>query len=257
MNWIYRHDHTPSLPAPRWCLPMLRGGIAFGAQRHPQPIDSAQAHHAPIFKRGAALDTTQQVQASGGNLSTPAQAPPTAAAPSPARFSAPASARYNPPDAEPFAAPFIAPPPAPSPASFAAPALPPSPESALADATVVRPVAALFGEPPSDAAYQSALQLIEQLCPTPKLSPRGIAQRLGCSRATLYRLFAAHGETVAGVVWSARLHKAWRLLTDGQHPLMPLSEIAQLCGFTDQSTFSRMFKRRYGISPRQAKMLGD
>jgi transcriptional regulator GlxA family with amidase domain len=32
-----------------------------------------------------------------------------------------------------------------------------------------------------------------------------------------------------------------------------ISEIAVRCGFLEQATFNRMFKRRYGLTPREAR----
>ena len=32
-----------------------------------------------------------------------------------------------------------------------------------------------------------------------------------------------------------------------------VSEVALKCGFLEQATFNRMFKRRYGLTPREAR----
>jgi AraC family transcriptional regulator, positive regulator of tynA and feaB len=34
---------------------------------------------------------------------------------------------------------------------------------------------------------------------------------------------------------------------------LPIAEIGFRCGFLDQSNFSRMFKRRYGVTPRDMR----
>jgi AraC-like DNA-binding protein len=54
-----------------------------------------------------------------------------------------------------------------------------------------------------------------------------------------------------------RLQRAWKMITATAMTAgpLPFSEIAFRSGFVDQSTFNRMFKRRYGITPREARSL--
>jgi len=101
--------------------------------------------------------------------------------------------------------------------------------------------------------YRAARTVIDRNCADPDLTPDRIALGVGCSRATLYRLFARHNESVASVVWLARLNRAWRMLRSAEGVAVPIAQVAMLCGFTDVPTFSRMFKRRYGRTPREAR----
>jgi AraC-like DNA-binding protein len=87
----------------------------------------------------------------------------------------------------------------------------------------------------------------------PTLSPESIAAMLNCSRASLYRLFARRARTVAATVWSVRLEQARKMLAAPGCRQFHIGEIAFRCGFADASTFSRMFKRCYGLSPRDAR----
>lgn len=103
--------------------------------------------------------------------------------------------------------------------------------------------------------YRAARALIERECTDPELTPDRIAQMLGCSRASLYRVFSRHGESVAVLIWSARVERAWRMLTSGEGIGMLVSDIAQHCGFLEMPTFTRMFRRRYGMTPRDAREL--
>lgn len=104
--------------------------------------------------------------------------------------------------------------------------------------------------------YAAAGGIIERQCADPELTPEKVAAALGCSRASLYRLFAANGEGVAAAIWEARLTRARHMLSQPGQSDVTLAEIAYRCGFLDQSTFSRMFKRRYDMTPREAREAG-
>lgn len=113
-----------------------------------------------------------------------------------------------------------------------------------------------FGE----GLYRAARATIDRDCADPDLSPDRIARAVGCSRATLYRLFARHDESVAAVIWRARLERARRLLCSADGIAVPIGDVAMLSGFTDVPAFSRMFKQCYGKTPREARqawMEGD
>lgn len=101
---------------------------------------------------------------------------------------------------------------------------------------------------PSSAPFAAmALRIIAERYGDPDLSPARIAGMIGCSRATLYRLFEAEGFGVAEAIWTMRLEKARSKLAD--EPGMAIAEIAFRCGFLDQANFNRMFKRRFGAAP--------
>jgi len=104
-----------------------------------------------------------------------------------------------------------------------------------------------------EGVYQAARALIERDCANSDLTPDGVAIALGCSRASLYRAFFQYGESVAAIIWATRLEHAWRMLASSHHLGLRVSEVAVRCGFLDQATFNRMFKRRYGLTPREAR----
>lgn len=84
------------------------------------------------------------------------------------------------------------------------------------------------------------------------LDPAGIAAAIGCSRATLYRLFQGHGLTVSGHIRELRLQRLMRLLRnipDGP----PIAVLAQRSGLHDIPNVSQMFRGRFGMSPREAR----
>jgi AraC family transcriptional regulator, positive regulator of tynA and feaB len=104
-----------------------------------------------------------------------------------------------------------------------------------------------------DGFHYAACRLIEHHCADPDLTPDMVAAALGCSRASLYRAFFRHGAGVAEVIWATRLDRTWRMLTSSSHRGLRVSEIAARCGVLEQATFNRMFKRRYGLTPREAR----
>lgn len=73
-----------------------------------------------------------------------------------------------------------------------------------------------------------------------------IARRLGMSERTLHRRLADHGETFQDLVTQARREAAESLLADRQHNV---AEVAFLTGFSDQTAFTRAFKRWTGSTP--------
>lgn len=102
--------------------------------------------------------------------------------------------------------------------------------------------------------YHAACRLIERDCADPELTPEIVAISLGSSRASLYRVFLRHGESVSAMIWEKRLVRAWRMLTSPGHEDLLISEIAFRNGFLDQPTFNRMFKRRFGLTPREVRI---
>jgi AraC-like DNA-binding protein len=104
-----------------------------------------------------------------------------------------------------------------------------------------------------DGFYHAARRLIDRDCASPDLTPDLVAISLGCSRASLYRVFFRRGESVAARIWATRLDHAWRILTSCTHLGLLVSEIAARSGFLEQSAFNRMFKRRFGLTPREAR----
>ena len=85
-----------------------------------------------------------------------------------------------------------------------------------------------------------------------QLGPALLMERFRVSRAHLYRMFAPDGG-VARVVRERRLDAAYRLLTDHRASSRPLTETAYRLGFAGSSQFTRAFRSRFGLSPRDAR----
>jgi AraC family transcriptional regulator len=82
---------------------------------------------------------------------------------------------------------------------------------------------------------------------TEPLSLRGLAAAAGCSPRLVGAMFkAATGRSPYQYVLERRVSEAQRLLRRREHPLC---EVAQRAGFTDQSQFSRTFRRLTGVTP--------
>lgn len=96
--------------------------------------------------------------------------------------------------------------------------------------------------------FAEAQRLIHRQLDDPNLDVNGIALQLGCSRASLYRAFAAQQLSVAEYLRTLRLRNAYQLLQ--QAPIhSSIAELAARCGFVDSASFSRLFRQYYGARP--------
>jgi AraC family transcriptional regulator, positive regulator of tynA and feaB len=84
----------------------------------------------------------------------------------------------------------------------------------------------------------------------PELDPPQVAAAAGVSLRHLQELFRQEGRNVAASIWLRRLETAARRLTDPACLHMQVGEVAYRCGFADHAHFSRRFRDRYGMSPR-------
>lgn len=82
------------------------------------------------------------------------------------------------------------------------------------------------------------------------LDPAQVAAAVGVSLRRLQTLFHEDGLNVAAWIWQRRLERAAQRLSDPASTHVLLGEVAYRCGFIDQAHFSRRFRGRYGLSPR-------
>ena len=85
------------------------------------------------------------------------------------------------------------------------------------------------------------------------LSVTDVALGANISRASLYRLFDMQARSVHGTLREERLQKGWSYLTRARSEPLSIGAIAHACGFSDQAVFSKLFRQRFGITPRQAR----
>lgn len=88
----------------------------------------------------------------------------------------------------------------------------------------------------------------------PALDVAQIAKHAGISRSALYRLFAA--ESVSPMAWltTKRLLQAHEILSQNLVGKVNVSSICYGLGFNDSAHFSRLFRKRFGYSPRKAAL---
>lgn len=114
------------------------------------------------------------------------------------------------------------------------------------------PAKALGGAAGGRAAIlERAFQSIEMRLSDPNLSIHQIASEHGISARYLQKLFESFGESFGQYVKLRRLERCRLDLGSPLHAQRSISEILYQWGFNDSASFSRAFRERYGISPRE------
>lgn len=130
---------------------------------------------------------------------------------------------------------------------------------ALAD-VVARMVASLFGplrrkdpDPPG-AVSRHRRRLLEYIADNlddPQLDVQGTADACGISYRYVHLLMRDTGRTFSQYLLEHRLECCRSVLEARHDSARSITEIAFECGFNDASHFSRAFRGRYGLSPRE------
>lgn len=94
------------------------------------------------------------------------------------------------------------------------------------------------------AAMVQALMMRD---PAARLGIQEVVERLGLSERTLHRRLKAEGHTFQQLSDNIKRHLAQHLLREAQ---MDLKSLAQSLGYSDESSFTRAFRRWTGKSPR-------
>lgn len=104
----------------------------------------------------------------------------------------------------------------------------------------------------SEAMFQRACDIIRDSHVDPDLTSSAVAAEAGMSLRKLQALFTSRGSTCTQHIHSVRLDHALTLLRRRErlmtHEL--LSQISWACGYRDHNYFARVFRRRFGQSPR-------
>jgi YesN/AraC family two-component response regulator len=99
----------------------------------------------------------------------------------------------------------------------------------------------------SDAVYKT-IEYIRKHCGE-KITLGDIAKNVCLSRSYISAVFKEEtGKSVVRQINEIRIEKSKKLLSD---KTVSLSDIAGLCGFEDQSYFTRVFRRTTGVTPKK------
>ena len=88
--------------------------------------------------------------------------------------------------------------------------------------------------------------LVRKMIPMGKCSAEAVAQQLWCDKRTLQRKLKARNTSFQAIVDAVRFELASTFLTDTD---LSLTQLTEMVGYRDLSTFSAAFKKRFGQSP--------
>ena len=91
-------------------------------------------------------------------------------------------------------------------------------------------------------------ELVELLLPTGRCAIEHVARSLGGDRRTVHPRLVSEGQTFTSLVDATRRDLAARLVRGHNRPL---TEVAEMLGFSSHSNFTRWFRSRFGCSPSQ------
>jgi AraC-like DNA-binding protein len=103
------------------------------------------------------------------------------------------------------------------------------------------------------ARLELALAYLDKQFDFPGLTISAVAGNQNISPRYLQRLIETTGSTFSQHLSELRLQRALTLLTDARHRQKQIAEIALRAGFSDVSYFNRMFRRRFGETPRSVR----
>jgi AraC-like DNA-binding protein len=113
------------------------------------------------------------------------------------------------------------------------------------------------GEPPLPAMRRRIVNYVEANLDDPELSIDAIALAIGCSRRYLHKAFGSAPETLGEMIWRSRLERCAGQLRGAEMADRSITEIAFAAGFNSSPHFSRLFRARYGTTPREWRKRGD
>ena len=121
----------------------------------------------------------------------------------------------------------------------------------LANAYAAVPAALAEGSSMAGALRVQIRSFIEDHLGNPDLSLSDIASAFGISSRYVHVLFQDDAETVSEYIQRRRLEEAARSLADPMRVRLSIAAIAAGHGFKSQAHFSRLFRERHGMTPRE------
>lgn len=104
------------------------------------------------------------------------------------------------------------------------------------------------------ASLTDVTSFIEDQLTRVDLGPDDLTRAFGLSRATLYRLFEPLGG-VAAYILDRRLNRALQAITAPHSAHLRLKQLAHAVGFAHPTSFTRAFKKRFGMPPHEVRAL--
>jgi AraC-like DNA-binding protein len=101
---------------------------------------------------------------------------------------------------------------------------------------------------PTDGNALFIRRFIDERLSDPDLTPQRLCDALRISRASLYRMFSEEGG-VHSYITSRRLERCFHELHQARPQRGRVRTIAERWGFFDPPSFTRSFRRRFGITP--------
>ncbi|SCF19617.1 helix-turn-helix domain-containing protein [Micromonospora mirobrigensis] len=101
------------------------------------------------------------------------------------------------------------------------------------------------------ALREKIVAFVEQHLDDVRLTPAAVAAEHHISLRTLHRLFADQPAGLAALIRDRRLERCRRELRNPLLAGQPVQAVAARWGFGDKAHFSRLFRARYGCSPRE------
>lgn len=105
----------------------------------------------------------------------------------------------------------------------------------------------------ASARLAIALTYLETHFAFPGLTITTVAADQGISPRYLQRLIESTGATFSERLTELRLQHARSLLSDARRGQRRIADVALRCGFSDPSYFNRIFRRRFGETPRDMR----
>ncbi|MEC3853664.1 helix-turn-helix transcriptional regulator [Paenarthrobacter ureafaciens] len=107
------------------------------------------------------------------------------------------------------------------------------------------------------ALFTASTEIVENRLWDEALDAEALAARLNVSTRTLHRAFRAQGASVSLWIRERRLDRCREDLLDPKFSHLSVSAIAAQWGLRDAAHFSRLFKARFGDSPRNFRVIGS
>jgi len=104
------------------------------------------------------------------------------------------------------------------------------------------------------SVHERICAYIDRHLDDPTLSPAAIAAACRVSRASLYRLFGFEGGVMAYIA-GRRLDRAFTALSRPEAERSSIAQVAYRTGFSSETHFSRSFRSRFAMSPRDVRRL--